>query len=159
MSLGHLLSQAPDLPVTEQPCAAAEHCQSLPPAPAATDSHQSGTGSFSLQAASARRGSFFPAQTTRISQAGTIIHGAHHNGKQIKKLTWDLFVALFVLLVFSFVFFPSQVYFESTLRSLIQNSANMTEGEADTSITAEQQSCPREVVARVELKTLSHLGL
>lgn len=79
--------------------------ESLPPAPAVTASPQTGTGSFSYRQHQLRACSF-PAQTTHISQAGTIIHGACHKGKQIKKLTWDLFVALFVLLLVLFGFSP-----------------------------------------------------
>lgn len=61
------------------------------------------------------------------------------------------FICCFVCFVTVFVCFPLQVYFKSTLSSPTQNSANMTEGEAEISITTEQQNCPREVAARVEL--------
>lgn len=53
----------------------------------------------------------FPAQSTCTRQDGTVTHGGCHKGKQIKTLTWDSLVALFVLLLVLFVFFPLQFYF------------------------------------------------
>lgn len=56
------------------------------------------------------RGSF-PAQSTCTRQAATVTHGVCHKGKQIKTLTWDSLVVLFVLLLVLFVFFPFAVLF------------------------------------------------
>lgn len=72
--------------------------------------HRLTLAAFPAGSTSAKR--LLPCPNSHISQAGTI-HGPCHEGKQIKKLTWDLFVALLVLLLVLFVFFfpfnPHQV--------------------------------------------------
>jgi len=120
----------------------------LTPAPKATDSHWSRTGS-SCRQYQLKEAFFFPARTTRISQAGTIIHGEGVGDKEkhIKKLIWDLFVWFFCCLFGSEGFFTFAGLFLIHVKLPNPEFCQGDGGDSmgiDTHTAMEQQNCPRE---------------
>lgn len=116
----------------EYPCAAAEHWQSLPPAPAATPSPQTDTGSFSCRQHQRKEASSLPKLPHQP--------GWNHSWAMSRRKTdqeTDLgFICCFACFVTRFVcfFFFPLIHIKFSDSGFWQHDW----GEADTSITTEQ---------------------